>query len=652
MKGVSIEEFSRFRFVSDMQYSPAGDRLCFVVSGADMEKNGYTADIYTMVNGKPFRLTADGETGSFVFSDNDTLLFRTEREKTAAPGCSYYALRLQGGEAQKKFTFPIPVSRLLPLADGGFVCVGTVFPGYEKLYTGDKKLAEQYRKETEENGDYEIVTAAPWWHNGGTYTRGAYDILFYFDAGKNRLTPLSAFGRTVFDPQLSPDGKYVYFLSDENRPALEPYKTELRRICLQSRAEETVLAGSPEAFLGGYTLGESFGILLLSDSRITGWNTNPDFYRLDYETKAVTLCAPFGESIGCSVGTDIRRGGGYTMKMHGDVLYFIATLFDSAYLMKLENGKIKKVLEAEGAVGAFDVSAGGALVLSALFGRKGTELYDGRGRQLTHFNDSVLRGKYVATPERCDAENAGHSIHGFVLKPVNYDPEKKYPVILDIHGGPKTVYGSVYYHEMQYWAGHGYFVIFCNPTGSDGRGNAFADIRGKYGTVDYEDIMAFTDAALAAYPAMDAGQLFETGGSYGGFMTNWIVGHTDRFRACATQRSISDWFSFYGVSDIGLRFAEDQNNASPWRNPEKLWFHSPMQYVESCKTPVLVIHSLEDYRCPVDQGYQFFSALLAHGVEARMVLFRGENHELSRSGKPKHRVKRLREITDWFDSHR
>jgi dipeptidyl aminopeptidase/acylaminoacyl peptidase len=281
---------------------------------------------------------------------------------------------------------------------------------------------------------------------------------------------------------------------------------------------------------------------------------------------------------------------------------------------------------------------------------KGQELYDGRGRQLSRFNERALRDSYVAKPEILNVQREGYEVHGFVLRPKDYVPGKKYPVILDVHGGPKTVYGPVFYHEMQYWAGRGYFVIFCNPTGSDGRG-AFMDIRGKYGTIDYEDLMAFTDAALEAWPDMNAEELFETGGSYGGFMTNWIIGHTDRFRACASQRSISNWLSF-GVSDIGAEFVPDQNAADAWSDPEKLWFHSPLKYADRVKTPTLFIHAFEDYRCPIDQGYQMFAALIEHGVESRLVCFRGENHELSRSGKPSHRLKRLREITEWFDAHR
>jgi dipeptidyl aminopeptidase/acylaminoacyl peptidase len=237
------------------------------------------------------------------------------------------------------------------------------------------------------------------------------------------------------------------------------------------------------------------------------------------------------------------------------------------------------------------------------------------------------------------------------MKPRNFDPNKKYPAILNIHGGPKTVYGSVYYHEMQYWASEGFVVIFCNPRGSDGKGNAFADIRGQYGTIDYNDIMDFVDESLAQNPWINTEKLGVTGGSYGGYMTNWIIGHTNRFKAAATQRSISNWISMYGTTDIGYFFASDQIGETPWSNAEKLWNHSPMKYADQIKTPLLVLHSEEDYRCWVAEGIQMFTSLKVNNIPSKMVLFKGENHELSRSGKPKNRVKRLSEITQWMKTY-
>ena len=237
------------------------------------------------------------------------------------------------------------------------------------------------------------------------------------------------------------------------------------------------------------------------------------------------------------------------------------------------------------------------------------------------------------------------------MVPEDYNPDQSYPAILDIHGGPKTAYGQVYYHEMQYWVNEGYIVMYCNPTGSDGKGGEFADIRGKYGTIDYEDIMAFTDKILSKYKAIDQKRLYVTGGSYGGFMTNWMIGHTHRFKAAATQRSISNWISFHATSDIGYYFASDQNGAHPFDDLNKLWDHSPLKYIKNVKTPLLMIHSDEDYRCPIEQAMQFFVPLKERGIDTKLIWFKGENHELSRGGKPQARIKRLTEITHWFQTH-
>ena len=653
IKPIAVDDFCAVRSLANVTFSPAGTSACFTVSQAEKKKNCYESRLYLLKDGAVRPLTGGGKESSFCYLDENTILFAADREGEKEPSLSsrYYKIALDGGEAELAYTFPIPVSQVFPLPGGDLLVTGSTFPGFDNLYTGDKKLAKAYLAERKEDEDYEVVTQLPWWWNGGTYTRGAYESLFYYDARKKSLTRLTAAGLSVSDVQLTEDKKTVYYsLLDVSVPRPAYFGgADLYRMELSSRREEAVAQSRPDFNIAAYALGRSFLLLLAADGKY-GMNTDVDFYTLDYETLAVSPCAVYGESIGSSVGSDIRHGGGRTMKMDGDVLYFISTRFDSAGLYKLENGVVSPVTERGGSVDCFD-RCGGKMLLCALWDMRAQELYDETGARITHLNDAALRGKYVARPETLTFTAEDHEVHGFVLKPMNFEPGEKYPVILDVHGGPKTVYGPVFYHEMQYWAGRGYFVIFCNPTGSDGRG-AFMDIRGKYGTVDFDDLMAFCDAALTAYPEMDSDNFFETGGSYGGFMTNWIIGHTDRFRACASQRSISNWTSFYGVSDIGPDFSEDQCGASLWPDAEKFWQHSPMKYADKVKTPTLFIHSLEDYRCPVDQGYQMYSALAAHGVESRLVLFRGENHELSRSGKPKHRLRRLNEITSWFDAHR
>ena len=267
-------------------------------------------------------------------------------------------------------------------------------------------------------------------------------------------------------------------------------------------------------------------------------------------------------------------------------------------------------------------------------------------------NREYLKEHYVAKAEALSFKNSeGDTVEGWVLKPKDYKKGKKYPAVLEIHGGPRCAYGTIFFHEMQVYASMGYFVFFCNPHGSDGYGEAFADLRGRYGEIDYQDLMQFTDLVLKKYPDIHPKKVCATGGSYGGFMCNWIEGHTDRFVAIASQRSVSNWVADFGASEIGITFDTNEIGATPWSDMEKMWNQSPLKYANKAKTPILFIHSLMDYNCPFDQGLEMFSAMKYFHVPSKMVLFEKENHNLSRNGKPKHRIRRLEEMQKWFDEY-
>lgn len=270
--------------------------------------------------------------------------------------------------------------------------------------------------------------------------------------------------------------------------------------------------------------------------------------------------------------------------------------------------------------------------------------------QISHHNDEVIQKWGLQDPEVFTFKTSDdQEITGFVLAPKGLRGGKA-PAVLEIHGGPRTTYGYAFLFEFHYLAHQGYAVLFTNPRGSAGFGTAYAQAVSKhYGERDYQDLMEFVDAALERFPFIDSQRLGVTGGSYGGFMTNWIVGHTDRFRAAITQRSISNFISFFGTSDIGWLFGDVEVGGRPWNNLETFWKHSPLAYVENIHTPLLIIHSEEDYRCPVEQADQLFVALKVLGREVRYIRFEGESHELSRSGRPLNREKRLEEIRGWLD---
>lgn len=240
-------------------------------------------------------------------------------------------------------------------------------------------------------------------------------------------------------------------------------------------------------------------------------------------------------------------------------------------------------------------------------------------------------------------------IQAWYLKP--NDVQGKYPLILYIHGGPQVAYGETFFHEMQSLVGKGYAVLMVNPRGGNSYGQKFvASILGDYGHHDFDDLMLGVDDILQKDTQIDSDHIFVTGGSYGGFMTNWIVGHTNRFKAAVTQRSISNWISFYGVSDIGFAFVENQLQVD-LSNQARLWELSPLAYASQVKTPLLILHGESDFRCPIEQAQQFYTALKRQKVETKLMTFPQSSHGLSREGLPNLRLTRLKAISDWFDRY-
>ncbi len=240
---------------------------------------------------------------------------------------------------------------------------------------------------------------------------------------------------------------------------------------------------------------------------------------------------------------------------------------------------------------------------------------------------------------------------GWVMKPRDFDPTKKYPLIVEIHGGPATQYGYGFFHEMQLLTTAGYVVLYTNPRGSIGYGRDFSlAVRGAWGEKDSLDIMAGVDALLQQ-GYIDEQRMGVMGGSYGGFMTNWLISHNDRFKVAVTDRSVVNLASDFGSGDFGWSFADDELDTTPWEDLEKYMRMSPITYVKNIHTPLLIIHSEQDLRCNIEQAEQLFAALKYMGREVLFVRFEGQSHGMSRGGHPKLRVERLKHILGWFEKH-
>ena len=660
MLPIEQKDILSYRFLSGLRFAPGGGKAAFVVANANEEENCYERRLWLYEHHAIRQLTDLGKESAFVWLDENRLLFpavRSAKEKKRAEAkedfTAYYVLDVRGGEALPFMTLPMQVSTLRVLDETHFLVTADVDKRHPDLWNADEETRKKVRAEREADADYEVFDELPFWGNGQGVTNGSRSSLFLVGLEPFRVTAVTAPPEEV---------SAVAILGDEVLYAVTRWERKLRLGGFKLRALnwKTGMSRSirdhatlrPE---GMEVVGDKV-LLPATEAQRHGLNENAWVYTIDPTTGEIDLLRMEEYNMYNSVGSDCRLGGNRQRVAADGALYHLTTRGGNAYLHRLNpDGTDVPVFTGAGSVDGFDVD-GGRFLIIGLFDMLPQELYEydpavGRLVRVSHFHDDALDGRYVARPEPLTVHSRGYEIEGWVLRPRDFDPAKKYPAVLDVHGGPKTVYGPVFYHEMQVWASLGYFVFFCNPKGSDGGTNVFMDIRGHYGDTDYANLMDFTDAVLAAWPQIDAKRVCETGGSYGGFMTNWIIGHTDRFVCAASQRSISNWLSFYGISDIGFYFAEDQCGGNIYDNAEKLWSLSPLRYARNVRTPTLFIHSDEDYRCPLEQGLQMYAALVDRGVEARLCLFHGENHELSRSGKPTHRLRRLKEITDWFEQH-
>lgn len=272
--------------------------------------------------------------------------------------------------------------------------------------------------------------------------------------------------------------------------------------------------------------------------------------------------------------------------------------------------------------------------------------------RLTDFNAALFAELDLSSPEYMPYQGAdGWPMDGWILKPHDFDPAKQYPLVVEIHGGPHTQYGYGFFHEMQLLTAAGYVVFYTNPRGSCGYGYDFAlAVRGAWGEKDSLDIMAGVDTLLQK-GYIDELRIGVTGGSYGGFMTNWLIGHSDRFKAAVTDRSVVNLASDFGSSDFGWVIADDEVETTPWENLERYLHMSPIHYVQNMHTPLLIIHSEQDLRCNIEQAEQLFATLKYLGREVLFVRFEGQSHGLSRSGHPKLRQERLQHILGWFEKY-
>jgi dipeptidyl aminopeptidase/acylaminoacyl peptidase len=361
------------------------------------------------------------------------------------------------------------------------------------------------------------------------------------------------------------------------------------------------------------------------------------------------------------LNSDLRAGGGETrprFSRDGSLIYFLVTNGGcvQVYSVPAEVGEVRQVIGGEREVLGFSVGQD-AVTFAVTTTTTPNDLFradlDGRNEQrLTDVNRDVLselelsepKGFWVAMPD-------GAKVQGWMLMPPGYRQGEKYPLILEVHGGPHTAYGGAYFHEFQVLAAQGYIVLYTNPRGSQGYGQQFCDaILNDWGGVDYKDLMAYVDYAVQQGYA-DEQRLGVAGGSYGGYMAAWIVGHTHRFKAAVAMRAVTNLYSAWGSGDFTWRLWNWEMEGDPRQRTELYLERSPITYVNEMRTPLLITHAEDDLRVNIEQAEQLYTALKVLRRDVKLVRFPSGGHNVSRSGKPSLRIDRLQHIVDWFNQH-
>jgi len=648
-------DYYRLTVVSDPKLAPDGKRVAFVVTTVVEDKDRRHNEIWmarTDSSAAPFRYTSPStDAANPTWAPDGSLLAFSSRREGSDDDIWFLRTAAPGGEAfQIKGVHALPVfSR-----DGQWL-----------LYSWRGDEPDSLKKETWRNRvsptaitrgadakrfDGRVYTSIPIVGDERGYLppretrRPSHLYLVPLAGGQPRQLTTGELSQSA--PAWSPDGRTIAFAQDttENREVRDD--------------------ASPGLFL--YSLADSSTRPLA-----TGFSQSSDpVWSPDGRSIAFTCSKGRGEQSDVCV---VPAGGGTARNLTGDwnldpngitwsadgkTLYFSAETNGNVHLFSaaVSGGAVRPVTSGERQLRGFTLSTDSrSLAYTSSDVTHGTELYVtslGRGqeRRLTSFNDSLFKQVTLIPADTFwFTGTGGLKIQGWLMKPYGYQPGKTYPLVLSIHGGPHSNYGNVLFPEFQMLAGQGYWMLFTNPRGSSGYGHAFTfSTRGRWGMEDYQDLMQAVDVAIARTKGgVDTTRMAVLGGSYGGFMTNWIVGHTNRFRVAQTDRSIFNWYSWYGSSDAqGL--TDYEFNGAPWESDSLYRALSPMTYANNMRTPMLIVHSEDDKRTPITDGEQLFMSLRKRGVPAEFVRYPRSFHGLSRTGPPWLLVDRLERIRTWF----
>ena len=674
---VTETDLYRFVWIADPQISPDGRQVAFVRVTVNEKKDGYDSAIWmvpTDASAPPRAFTSGRRDSSPRWSPDGTRIAfvrAVERDGKAQPA-QLHLITAGGGEARSLTDLPKGAATPAWSPDGKRLAfTSTTTPADIQEQERERK---EGRQPDERENDVRVITRAVYRFNNAGYldpTRPAHVWVLDLPGPADkpaapRQVTTGSFGEQA--PAFSADGGRIYFTSDRVKESYyEPDDQDVFGVAVEGGEPERVL--SIDGPIGSYAfdrLGKRIAFTGAVNAKpLRSFDQNDLFLAEAPGATARNLTGGYDFDVGDGIAADQHapRGGLPTTPLwsaDGRAVFVRVAEQGRANLKRVDvaTGKVDALTAGDQEVVAYTASADGtrlALVISTA-----TEINDlyaldaatGRTTRLTRVNQALMDELDLPAPEEIWYPSFdGRKIHGWIQKPPGFDPAKKYPFILQIHGGPHAAYGHAFYHEFHWMAAKGYVVLYTNPRGSSSYGQEFGNlIQHAYPGDDHQDLMAGVDEVLRR-GYVDPARLGITGGSGGGVLTNWAITQTDRFQAAVSQRSIADWTSFWYTADFS-QFQPSWFKGAPWEDPQDFARRSAITHVAKVTTPLMLIEGEEDWRTPASAGgEQMFRALKYLKKPVVMVRFPEESHDLSRTGTPWRRVERLRHILNWFDIH-
>lgn len=656
VKQLAADDVVRFAVIDDAQVSPDGAGVAYVVRRGVLEENRYRSAIYLVSTdgGEPRQMTAGEAKDSAPRWSPDGRVLAFVSDRSGVP--QVYLLSMDGGEARQLTTLGRGASSPSFSPDGSRLA----FLSSEGYGIDDETRSKP-------GGFIRRVTRLDYRFNEADYIDGRFNQVWVMDVAGGEPRQLTAGDTSVGAFAWSPDGETIAFTANRIDQANATFRSQLYVIPTSAAGNVgdadhalRISAGS-EVAVGPAWSPDGERIAFIGRRPGARAGANNDIYVVAPEGEELqAITAAWDRSPATASYSDIwspRDSTPLSWSADGKSVTFTASDTGQVGLYRAGiDGEVALVAGGERSIANVSWSADGTrLAFVAGSFTNPCDVFTCRAdgsdeRRLTRVNAELLDGVAIQTPEHMPFESfdGAYQIDAWLLRPVGGAAGNAAPLVQLIHGGPHSIFGHTFFFDMQLWASQGWNVLFVNPRATQGYGEAFATgAIADWGGVDWREQEQALDLTIER-GGVDPERLAVTGLSYGGFMTNWIVGHSDRYKVAISENGICNLVSFFTTSDIGWYWLEHEMEKTVWDNLDWYMEHSPIAYIEQMRTPMLLLQAESDYRCPIEQGEQLFTALLARGVPTEMVRFPGENHAQLSNGKPETRLQRRVVTLEWL----